>query len=767
MTIQFLTSWNGHEFGTVADLGGAEAGLIAARLARAWTPGIDQYSDVTAGLRFNAAGAVVGVVGRNPAGAEIVIPIEAGAALPTPPAAGKVLSSTGSGAGAYDWTDPTGGGVSTIAATTDKATVDLPTINTPTATAFATRDTAIAAKPSLQSGALAASTALAASPTAVLNAIAALVNSAPGTLDTLNELASALGSDPNFATTMATALSNKLATSAGAVGTTNLAAGAVTSAKMADLATGTTLGRSDAGTGAVQAVPNTTLAAALQPSLIANDLAASSTVAPSKTAVNTALALKADALAPVSLGTGAIALNYASHANRYLYRTSGAAVTMTVDLSTGSPPLGTVWSVYNPSTASGNLSWPSGTLLAAGTSLNILPGAESQAELTSEGLKVISPVAGAGVAPVTVSGSTVNGSVLTRTLGAGWTETGGNWTRDGANISGATSPTYTTVSADGPHVVTWKSTSIPYIPTGISVAAVGDTTAPVKSTITVEDAAPTKIVITFDEDLDQTQTATGWAAAFAVSAGHTISATAWGSTVRKLELTTSAFVNGETARTLTFTQSGSINLQDAAGNKVATFTAQAITNNVAAAATTGENFNGADSTTVMGYQQTWTQHVGTWGTTSNKGYCVSLTGKNLATYDTGITGHKKVSFKMPNQNGDYRAAGLIYAYNTTSQWVGLKVDCSSGTMHHGYFDTSFHSNGTASGSAAVAAGDTIEVWYLDDGTTRVFVNGIENTTITCSWGGGSYLTTSTRVGLYSETDTAGNTFDDITVVANP
>lgn len=41
-------------------------------------------------------------------------------------------------------------------------------------------------------------------------ATAALVNSAPGALDTLKELADALGSDPNFATTMATALGNRV-----------------------------------------------------------------------------------------------------------------------------------------------------------------------------------------------------------------------------------------------------------------------------------------------------------------------------------------------------------------------------------------------------------------------------------------------------------------------------------------------------------------------------------------------------------------------------
>lgn len=44
----------------------------------------------------------------------------------------------------------------------------------------------------------------------VVQAVAALVNSSPATLDTLNELAAALGNDPSFATTIATALGNKV-----------------------------------------------------------------------------------------------------------------------------------------------------------------------------------------------------------------------------------------------------------------------------------------------------------------------------------------------------------------------------------------------------------------------------------------------------------------------------------------------------------------------------------------------------------------------------
>lgn len=46
--------------------------------------------------------------------------------------------------------------------------------------------------------------------TEIGTATAALVDSAPGTLDTLNELAAALGDDANFATTINTALGNRV-----------------------------------------------------------------------------------------------------------------------------------------------------------------------------------------------------------------------------------------------------------------------------------------------------------------------------------------------------------------------------------------------------------------------------------------------------------------------------------------------------------------------------------------------------------------------------
>jgi hypothetical protein len=153
---------------------------------------------------------------------------------------------------------------------------------------------------------------------AIAAQVAALVDSSPSTLDTLNELAAALGDDPNFATTMSTQLGLKLnassytaadvlaklvtvdgaasgldadlldgqhgsyyqnagnlnagtilaarmpaftgdvTTSAGAVATT-IANGAVTLAKMANMATASLLGRNTAGTGVPEVLSATTV----------------------------------------------------------------------------------------------------------------------------------------------------------------------------------------------------------------------------------------------------------------------------------------------------------------------------------------------------------------------------------------------------------------------------------------------------------------------------------------------------------------------------
>jgi hypothetical protein len=125
--------------------------------------------------------------------------------------------------------------------TADEEVVQLPGIsvggNAATASAAqagSTLETALAAKAPLNSPALTGTptvptaaagtnTTQAASTAFVATAVANVVNTAPAALDTLNELATALGNDPNFATSMNTALANRVVkTSANRPGVTKL-----------------------------------------------------------------------------------------------------------------------------------------------------------------------------------------------------------------------------------------------------------------------------------------------------------------------------------------------------------------------------------------------------------------------------------------------------------------------------------------------------------------------------------------------------------------
>ena len=112
--------------------------------------------------------------------------------------------------------------------TADEEVVSLPGVsvggNAATASAAqagSTLETVLAAKAPLNSPALTGTptvptaaagtnTTQAASTAFVATAVANVVNTAPAALDTLNELAASLGNDPNFATTMTTALGNRV-----------------------------------------------------------------------------------------------------------------------------------------------------------------------------------------------------------------------------------------------------------------------------------------------------------------------------------------------------------------------------------------------------------------------------------------------------------------------------------------------------------------------------------------------------------------------------
>ena len=105
-----------------------------------------------------------------------------------------------------------------------------------------------------------------------------------------------------------------------------------------------------------------------------------------------------------------------------------------------------------------------------------------------------------------------------------------------------------------------------------------DTTPPTVSAAAVANATPTVVNVTFNEALAAGSVPA--ASAFTVT-GHTVSSVAVSGSIANVTVTP-AFVNGETARTMNYTQPGTNGLRDAAGNQVVSFTNRAISNNVAA-----------------------------------------------------------------------------------------------------------------------------------------------------------------------------------------
>ena len=123
-----------------------------------------------------------------------------------------------------------------------------------------------------------------------------------------------------------------------------------------------------------------------------------------------------------------------------------------------------------------------------------------------------------------------------------------------------------------------------------------DTTAPVVNTQSVENAAPTVVVLTASEQL-----AAGFvpaASAFTVG-GHTVSSVALSGNLINLTVTP-AFTNGEAARTVGYTQPATNGARDAAGNLMATFSGKSIANNVGAAATVPAQMTGVTATPAAG-----------------------------------------------------------------------------------------------------------------------------------------------------------------------
>lgn len=193
-----------------------------------------------------------------------------------------------------------------------------------------------------------------------------------------------------------------------------------------------------------------------------------------------------------------------------------------------------------------------------------------------------------------------------------------------------------------------------------------DTTAPTISSAQVANAAPAIIVITMSETLAAVTPATS---AFTVSGGKTVSSVSVsGSTVSVT--VNSAYVNGDTI-TVAYTQPGTNNLQDAAGNAVATFGAQPVTNNVAPTDVTAPTLTAATvdgASLVLTYSEalqtalpatsSWSV-VGAGGTTQApsavaiSGSAVTLTLATPAVSGNTVT----ISYTVPGTNPIRDAAG--------------------------------------------------------------------------------------------------------------
>jgi hypothetical protein len=111
------------------------------------------------------------------------------------------------------------------------------------------------------------------------------------------------------------------------------------------------------------------------------------------------------------------------------------------------------------------------------------------------------------------------------------------------------------------------------------ISALVDVTAPTFASAQIANATPTKVRVTFNEAMDQS-VVPALADITLGGTAKTKSSIQWESST-VLSITVSvAYVNGNTA-TVAYTKPAVNFLRDLAGNAVATFTAQAVTNNVA------------------------------------------------------------------------------------------------------------------------------------------------------------------------------------------
>lgn len=146
-----------------------------------------------------------------------------------------------------------------------------------------------------------------------------------------------------------------------------------------------------------------------------------------------------------------------------------------------------------------------------------------------------------------------------------------------------------------------------------------DTTPPTILSASVENAAPTNVVLVASENLNASFVPAS--SAFTVT-GHTVTGVAISGSNITLTVTP-AFVNGEAARTAAYTQPGTNNIRDTApaGNLLANFSGQAITNNVGASSQIVRLTNLSSVTESGNGTAGWNYASTASGFASNGGWC--------------------------------------------------------------------------------------------------------------------------------------------------
>lgn len=201
----------------------------------------------------------------------------------------------------------------------------------------------------------------------------------------------------------------------------------------------------------------------------------------------------------------------------------------------------------------------------------------SAVPLTNKGIRYMPQQSVAGAINFTVAGTPVkNAQVYIRLVAngvntptfSGMLEWGGSSGFD--NRSGITNSI----------IIFYDGNDVFYTISQAVGATATDTTSPTATSAAVANGAASQVVISCSETLNVSFTPA--TTAFTVS-GHTVSSVSVSGTT--ITLGVNAFVNGEATRSITYTQPGSNQVRDVAGNLMASFTGLTVVNNVGATAT--------------------------------------------------------------------------------------------------------------------------------------------------------------------------------------